>query len=394
MHMKCLLLLLSFMVCQFLYGQDPVFSQFYATRTYLNPAYAGFDPGGNFNLNYRDQWFGLPDGSGGPFSPSYRTFNANLEWQFPCFLQLDELNLGMALNLFRDDAGDAPLSTSGLGLAFSYEYNLLQGNGKLKRLDVRIGAQLSYMRKTLDSDYLVYSYQLDPVVGLLGDPSGMKFQSDIYSNTNVGAMIRGQWGKKSTATYFTIGVTLSNVNEPNVSLQEAASDLRLPRRLTVHLGTTHRIPIYIGTRNPWYLSPQFRWDTQLGGKLNVQTLGLFALQRSFYLGTFLQYNFPNDPVTNTGIIGPWRSRNTTSLILNVGFDLRSTWDNYRRGNRNDKGIILGLSYDINFGGLELSDTYGVVELNLQFRLGGSRNKACRIVAPFDLYKGGECPVRF
>lgn len=392
--MKFSFLLLLFFFCHSLHAQDPIFSQFYATRTYLNPAYAGFDPGGNFSINYRDQWFGVPDGSGAPFSSSYRTFNAMLDWQFPCFMQLEDLNLGLTLALFQDDAGDAPLSTSGVGLAFSYEYNLMEGDGKLKRLDFRLGAQLSYMRKTLDSDYLVYSYQLDPVVGLLGNPSSMRFQSAIYPNLNIGWMLRGKWGKKSTETHFTLGFSLSNVNEPVVSLLDAAADIHLPRRLTLHLGTTHRMPIYIGVRDPWYLSPQFRWDTQLGGDLNVQTLGLFALQRQFYLGAFVQYNFPNTPVSNTGTIGPWRSRNTTALILNAGFDLRSPWERNHRRNGKERGMVVGLSYDINLGGLDHSTTHGVLELNLQFRLGSSKNKDCRIVAPFDLYKGGECPVRF
>ena len=42
------------------FAQDATFTQFYANRTYINPAYAGADLGLRFNFNYRNLWTAVP----------------------------------------------------------------------------------------------------------------------------------------------------------------------------------------------------------------------------------------------------------------------------------------------------------------------------------------------
>ena len=43
-------------------AQDIQFSQYYAAPLYLNPALAGINQIGRAGINYRNQWFGIPDG--------------------------------------------------------------------------------------------------------------------------------------------------------------------------------------------------------------------------------------------------------------------------------------------------------------------------------------------
>lgn len=393
-------------------AQDPYFSQFFANRIYLNPAYAGFDSGVNLTLNYRDQWFGVPDASSTPTQAGYRTYNATVNWQTPCFDKLENNTFGLALSAFQDEAGAAPLSTTGFGLASSMGLRLIGAkthrtviseklgittSSHFRRLDLRVGFQFSLAQRQLESNRLIYSYQLDPVVGLLGDPSFLNIQSGIYGNLNVGVLLRGQISRdRYNETLFSIGFSLNNVTQPDVSLLDLASNVTLPKRSTFFLATTHRIASLRGPsgknnrKNYWYISPQFRWDRQMDGNLNLQTLGFSALNRIHSGGIFVQYNFPNTPVTNSGLAGPLQARNTTTLILNYNIDMRNALN--RRGSKS--GLILGFTYDIPLEGVGTETALGVLELSLRMKLWeGGRSGHCLDLRKNELYNG-ECPWRY
>ncbi len=389
----CVLVIFSF---QKLAAQDPYFSQFYANRVYLNPAYAGFDPGTTVTLNYRDQWFGLPDGDIRTLSDSYRTYSATAEVQMPCFLQSEDMNLGLALSVFRDEAGAAPLVTQGFGLAFSHEQALIRRprRGRLERLDLRIGAQTSLMQKSLSGDYFIYSDQLDPVIGLLSDPSILGLRSKIFPNLNVGVMLRGYHKvSRYQNTLFTVGFNFANVNQPNETLRDAAGTIRLPRRMTFHAGFTQLVTRFRGTVAPIYVAPQFRWDRQAGSKLNLHTIGAYLLSKGYYTGLFFQYNFPNEPPTPNTPTGGFLTRNTSTLILNAGIDLRSAFDTGKPWRKRDSGILLGITYDLNLTGLTFNNTLGVLEINLRMNFEKEDKKSCGEIGKFELYSG-KCPVRF
>jgi len=388
---------LLFGVPMVLLSQDPYFSQFFANRIYLNPAYAGFDPGGALTLNYREQWVGVPGGESGRLGAGFRTFSTTADLQSPCFLQLDGANMGFSFGAFRDEAGGAPLVSQGFSLAVSHERNLIKAGaaGKVQRLDLRVGYQLQYNQQQFNSDYLIYSDQLDPVVGLMGDPFAYRLRSRLYPNMNLGLLLRGNiQHNRDKATLFTLGLQLANINQPEVSLFEPSTLSRIPQRITVHGGFTARVPRYFGVTAPLYVSPQFRWDSQLGAKLNLQTTGVYIFSKGFYSGFFVQYNFPNNPPP-PGLLTPggFLTRNTTTLILNAGIDLRSLFDDGKPWRKRETGTVMGLTYDINLTGLNQQNTLGVVEVSLQTRFGKQKKKACGDIGKFELYKG-DCPVRF
>ncbi len=377
-------------------GQDPYFSQFFSNRVYLNPAYAGFDPGGAVALNYREQWFGV-SGSEQRFGAGYRTMGATVDVQAPCFLGIDQANMGFSFSAFRDEAGGAPLTVHGLAVALSHERALVKPSPerRLRRLDLRVGAQLQYGQQQLFSDYLLYSDQLDPVVGLIGDPTALRLQSSLYPNMNTGVLLRGNYQRnKDKSTLFAFGAQMANLNEPYISLFEPSTTARIPRRLTVHGGFTTRIPRYKGAVSPLYFAPQFRWDRQLGSLLNLQTVGAYVFSQGYFSGVFVQYNFPNDsPPPGLPAAGGFLTRNTTTLILNAGIDLRSAFDGGKPWRKRDTGTVLGLTYDINLSGLNQQTTLGVLELSLRTRFGRRNEKSCGELGQFELYKG-DCPVRF
>jgi type IX secretion system PorP/SprF family membrane protein len=380
-------------------AQDPHFSQFYANRVYLNPAYAGLDAGTQLTLNYRDQWFGVPDGAGTPFSGGYRTMNATINQRLPCFAGIDRANIGLAGSFFRDETGLAPFTTTGGALAFAFEYAIHDPSWNkkkgLSRLEARIGAQLGFNQSTINDGSFIYSYQLDPVVGLLGNTSSLSLSTGGYPTMNIGGMLRGSFKHGlNDYTLFSVGASVSNVNQPDISLEDGATAIRLPMRSTVHFGFTQKMTSRRGTKhyNPLYLAPQFRWDSQLNGKLNLYTFGTYVLGRGHYSGIFFQFNTPNDPATNTGAaIG---GRNTNALILNWGIDLRTVMDVGERWRDRASGWIVGFSYDLPVGGVNAGSTLGSVEINCRILISELSRTKCQVLGKNELYKGGTCPVSF
>lgn len=415
-------------------AQDPYFSQFYNNRIYLNPAYAGLDRDWTVSLNHRDQWAGVPDGDFNTLNASLRTSMLSGELQLPCVLQNDQLNFGAAISLFHDRAGGAPLETTGLSWAFSYEVANIVGNKKRKkrkkktqnemdeererdkerelnnkrpknrkkkykyrreltRLDLRTGFQVSSLWRRLSGNYLIYSEQLDPVVAPTPLPGSMEFSNDGLINLGAGVMLRGEFGKRLSPMLFTIGIAGANLLEPNQSIESELGSDALPRRYTLHLGFTYRLNTGSTTRAPIDLAPQFRWDTQLKGRLNGQTLGGYILSKGYYWGMFLQYNFPRfrDPSNRAG---SFLDKNTTTLIFNLGGDIFTLTDHGKPWKQKRSGFIVGISYDVNVAGLRSNDTLGTLELNLRWNFKRKRSKArCGEIGRFELYDG-DCPVKF
>lgn len=382
-------------------AQDPFFSQFYANRVYLNPAYAGLDAGTQLTLNYRDQWFGLPDGASTPFNGGYRTMNATINQRIPCFAGIDRANAGIAGSFFKDETGLAPFTTSGGALAFAFEYAITDPNENkrygLTRLEGRFGAQLGFMQSTLNDGRFIFSNQLDPVVGLIGNPSSLNLNTGGYPTMNFGFMLRGAYKRKgalNSINLWTAGLSFSNVNQPDVSLEEGATDIRLPMRSTLHFGFTQKITSRRGTKHysPMYIAPQFRWDSQLKGKLNLYTFGTYVLGRGHYSGVFFQFNTPNDPATNTGV--PIGGRNTNALIFNWGLDLRSVMDVGERWRDRATGWIVGFSYDLPISGVNAGATLGSLEINCRIMISELKKTKCTLLGKNELYKGAVCPVNF
>ena len=385
-------------VCGPARAQDPYFSQFYANRVYLNPAYAGFDPGTTLTLNYRDQWFGVPDGDASTFLDSYRTFNVTAGFQMPCLFNLEDINLGTAVSVFSDAAGGAPMRTLGAAFTVSHEQPLVRARnndrGKLKRLDLRVGAQFGFMQKQLRGNYFIYSDFLDPVGGLITAPTVLDLSSGLYPSLNAGVMLRGRLSpSRYKETLFTVGLSLSNVNQPVEELMDGAGGFTIPARMTFHAGTTHKITSFRGIQAPTYIAPQFRWDTQADFQLNLQTIGAYVFSKAYYTGLFVQFPFGGQE-GDAATFSPVLNRNTVTMILNAGIDMAAITDKGKPWRKRRSGMMLGFTYDINLTGLASATTLGVIEINLRVNLNNQRKrKACAALGKFELYDG-KCPVRF
>jgi len=105
------LTVLSLFIITDIFGQDPTFSQFYANKLYLSPSFAGATEEYRFTLNFRNQWPGIPDSK-------FHTYNVSFEKAMPNF------NSGIGVLANYDVAGSGDLSTTNIGLLYSYDFNI------------------------------------------------------------------------------------------------------------------------------------------------------------------------------------------------------------------------------------------------------------------------------
>ncbi|MEL7162701.1 MAG: hypothetical protein AAFN92_18225, partial [Bacteroidota bacterium] len=312
------------------------------------------------------------------------------------------VNAGVAGSFFQDNTGNAPFRTTGFALAGAFEYAikerpLRKGKNGLTQLDGRVGFQLGGVQSTLSHDNLIYSYQLDPIVGLgpTGRPLRLDLNTGMYTTLNIGALVRGEIKQgKHDYVNFTLGASVANVNQPEVSLFPGVAGDTISRRWTVHGGAAFQITSLKGTRyfSPIILAPQFRWDSQANGKLNLYTFGTYFLGRGFYTGLFYQFNTPNRGATIGGeSIG---GRNTNAFILNLGMDLATLTDTGERWNKRRTGWVLGFSYDLPVSGVNSAATLGSLEINCQILIHELVKTKCRVLGKRELYKGATCPVKF
>lgn len=95
-----------------IYGQDPTFSQFYANPLYLSPSFAGATEEYRFSINYRNQWPSVPG--------VFHTYSIGFDKAMPNF------NSGIGVLATYDVAGSGDLSTTNIGLLYSYDFNINQ----------------------------------------------------------------------------------------------------------------------------------------------------------------------------------------------------------------------------------------------------------------------------
>jgi type IX secretion system PorP/SprF family membrane protein len=134
------LFILSFIIFADSFGQDPTFSQFYANALYLSPSFTGATPEYRFALNYRNQWPAVPG--------VFHTYSISFDKDMPSF------NSGIGILATYDVAGSGNLSTTNIGLLYSYDFNIN------KTWHVRPGINFKFYYLGLDIGKLVFNSQI------------------------------------------------------------------------------------------------------------------------------------------------------------------------------------------------------------------------------------------
>ena len=109
------------------FAQDPEFTQFYANKLYLNPAFAGSDRCPRFSLNYRNEWPALES--------TYITYSASFDQH------VDAVEGGLGLHIMQDYEGDGAISTTFISGMYSYTVPVN------RKFSITGGFQVSYIQR-------------------------------------------------------------------------------------------------------------------------------------------------------------------------------------------------------------------------------------------------------
>lgn len=251
-------------------AQDASFSQFYANPLYVNPAYTGLNTGLRVGLDYRSQW--------GSISNPFTTYNI--------YGDIQDFNLGggigvMAMN---DVEGSGFIKTTTFGGFYSYRLVVTP-----RLFDIQAGFGVSYVMKSVDWSRLVFSDQLDPVLGNVYQSAAIPppNQNRNFIDIDAGGLTRFQTTIGNTDFSNTFGVAVHHLTEPNESL--SGLDTRLPMKITVHYGTLIPLQGSINWNNI-FISPNIIWEKQ--SNFTTLNFGFYVMKAPVYVGAFYRQEKP------------------------------------------------------------------------------------------------------
>ena len=311
-------------------AQDPSFSQFYANRMYLNPAFTGLEKGLFLNASSRMQWLAIDKG--------FRTYDVNISSQIPF------AKMGVGLHLHRNVEGFAQLATTSAGLAFSYT---IPG----KKNNIHFGFETKISEKSIDWDKLTFTDELHPIFGIINQSTAVPVRDQVtFGDVDFGIVWRreGDWsfGRRSFRkvrsmlgiSFHHLPYWFSNSAQGNDSFLNR--DWSVDPRGTLHGGLLIPFrPVSAGGKQILF-SPNFKLDTQgyqlldRATNIMVGTFGAYALLGNLYLSLFYQNRIfaPNPIHTNSLIFGSGvyiegarsNSGETPEMFIGISFDLNST----------------------------------------------------------------------
>lgn len=202
------------------FAQDIHFSQWYSAPLNLNPSLAGAHRDLEISANYRDQWRAV--------AQPYKTYQvaANVRYQQK---KWKSAFMGIGVNIFQDNAGDAQLKT--MQASLSLAGHIRSGNSSFG-----LGLQGGYVQKSIDYSKLTWGAQY---VNGSYDKANPNMETNAaaaaggtgkfgYPDINVGA--NWQYGTKAKTMSSndgmkaSCGVTYMHVNTPRQSFYSTTAD--------------------------------------------------------------------------------------------------------------------------------------------------------------------------
>ncbi len=173
-------------------AQDPQFSQFYAAPLYLGPSMAGTNGGPRVGLNFRDQWPKLQ----GKFITSSLSFDT----------YVSQINSGIGVLVLRDNAGNGKLTTTQVGVNYSYRIKVTRD------FFLQPGLQFLFYQRALNFNKLTFAdqYYADQIL-----PSSVESPPDDQSghidfSTSILGFSKNMWFGASVDHLMRLNTTLTN----------------------------------------------------------------------------------------------------------------------------------------------------------------------------------------
>ena len=294
-------------------AQDHMYSQFFNSPVYLNPALNGqFEGDLRMNLIYRNQYTSVPG------SLSY--LSASIDYNVPQF------GGGIGLLFTRSAEGTAYLNKNNISAIYSYSVGS-------EAYVLSFGLQAGVTNRSVDFGKLVFGDQIDPRLGYIpGSASSADlplFNNRFYFDSGAGINL--------TVGEFNIGGAAQHINRPNESFTGVTA--RLPIRSTLHAS--------------------YRWNVSRDDNL-------YDDEKSYVIPSVVLYKQANAQSVSAGVQYKRRSINAgvwyrsggqsgpSAFVVSLIFDLFINRDGGEK-------VRFGVSHDVPAGGLNYSNTSGTTE---------------------------------
>lgn len=232
-------------------AQDAQLTQFYATPTYVSPAFAGTGLQTRIGLVARDQWPAIP----GAFVTANFAIDHNLS----------NLSSGLGLMVHHDRAGSGALRYTSVTGQYAYEVQLK------RKVFLRPALQVGWVNHAVDFSRLVFGDQLARG-GTVGTYENMNGTSVGYADMGAGLL------------FFTpklwLGTALHHLNRPNQSL--LLNEARIPMKLSLHGGYRVSVRTPVIRKNPQSFVFAFNYKAQQ--KYDQLDLGAYFENEPFFAG--------------------------------------------------------------------------------------------------------------
>jgi type IX secretion system PorP/SprF family membrane protein len=284
-------------------AQDVQFSQLFADRMYLNPAFAGSDYCPKFVLSYRNQWPGIQF--------PYNTYNASFD------KYSEVVHGGIGIRLMKDDQGNGVFNQ--INADFIYSYHIKISNS----ISAKFAIEASVYQQSMNMRDLVYYNMIDPVQGIIySNTETLSDQTFFCPDFSTGIILNYK-------KYF-LGAAISHIPQ---NLVESHNEF-LPVKYTIHAGAVFPLLKNNSKKTNFILEPNFVYINQQN--MNMLYYGMYFDISAMSFGLFYRQNleFHYDAMV-------------VSYHLNV------------------KNLIIGYSYDITLSKF-IKQTLGTHELSLTY----------------------------
>ena len=318
--MKRITVILFILSLTQMHGQDPVFTQFYASPTVLNPAFAGSRNSTRFSAGYRSQWLNIKS--------NLNTFYASADGF------VGSINSGIGLNLINQKEELTNYSYTQLNFLYSFHIQLSD------EWSLFPGISFGYAFKQLDFGNLIFEDQIDLNSGNI-NPS-----NETFLEKNNIDLFDFSAGMVLYHTNAWIGFSLKHLNNPDISFIEE-EELPLELFFSIHGGyrfTLRPDDRYSQTTNGTHLFVTANYMHQ--GPYNRIDFGAEFEISSFFIGLL------SSATVNSEIAGA-----NTFLSINPITGLE--FDQFK----------IGLSYD--FPVSSIGNNAGTAEITFQYDLGNT-----------------------
>ena len=301
------------------FAQDHMYSQFFNSPIYLNPALTGqFEGDLRLGLIYRNQFTSVPGG--------FNYISGSIDYNIPKF------GGGIGLLFTRSTEGTAFLNVNNIAGTYSYSVG---SDGFV----LSFGLQAGVSDRLIDWSKLIFGDQIDPTLGYMpGSPTAAELpqlNNKFYFDSGAGVnLVIGD---------FNIGGAVQHINTPNESFTGIPA--KLPMRITSH------------TSYKWDLAPNDNNDEDSKSYI-IPSVVFYKQASSQSVNIGFQYKRSN---INAGL---WYrsggSYGPSALVVSLIFDL------YISPEGGEK-LRLGVSHDVPVAGLNYSNTSGTSEGSIGYQ---------------------------